>query len=283
MKKRGFTHQSTGVQHMTSNEFEIELEGGAEDAGQLRLSALASELEAVRKALGGVDRSLTGERKPSVYYRVVRISNQSPMSLTLIPVGVNAEQRNGKRIFERFVADWSLVKQKKSPEDPSVLESFRNITATARKEHISRVTFRFGKQRIDLARDVEESVERLIAKETTVLRGTLTGRMDAINLHGKQKEFRIYPIAGPTSIVCRFPEELKEKAIQAIDHKTAVTGQLVYRGGAKYVSEVVVKKIETFEDDARLPTLQDLCGAAPDATGDLSPEEFIERLRDEEW
>jgi hypothetical protein len=47
--------------------------------------------------------------------------------------------------------------------------------------------------------------------------------------------------------------------------------------------QVDCKKIDVHEMENQLPTLDDIRGIAPGATGDLTSEEFVRRMRDEEW
>ena len=59
-----------------------------------------------------------------------------------------------------------------------------------------------------------------------------------------------------------------------------VSGLLKYRTNAKYPHEVAVDAIEPYPPEHELPELSDLRGRAPDATGAMSVEEFIDGLRD---
>ncbi|MEE9163002.1 MAG: hypothetical protein V3U35_08565, partial [Candidatus Neomarinimicrobiota bacterium] len=72
-----------------------------------------------------------------------------------------------------------------------------------------------------------------------------------------------------------------EIAINNVNRYLKVTGRVKYHQKSIYPYAVNVDKIEVFPHEEALPTLYDLRGIAPNATGDLSSEEFIRKLRDD--
>jgi len=272
---------------MANKELKIELKGSFEDQENLRFSDFLNELRAIEAALGELDSQLVGSDKRSVYYRIISVSHSSPTLLTLDTKPYDPELDNGDIVLDRFISSWDSIRRGHLPEDfnQPILAKFKEIVAIGTTHHIETVAFNVDGNRVEVTSDLEREIESLIgSEEEIVLRGNITGKIESLYLH-RQRNFRIYPIAGPTSVLCHFPEALLADVIRAIQSKAKVSviGDLKYKDGGKYPSEVIATNIEIFKHDKDLPKLSDLHGIAPDATGDLSSEEFIRKLRDEEW
>src|SRR5690606_1760169 len=117
-----------------------------------------------------------------------------------------------------------------------------------------------------------------LAPESTAL-GSVRGRLEHINLHKDANGFRIYPVVGPPSIECRFPQELQEDASRAIGRNVRVHGKLHYRARSNLPYRIAVSRIVTLPFDSELPSLMELRGMAPEATGEASSEDFVRSLR----
>lgn len=109
--------------------------------------------------------------------------------------------------------------------------------------------------------------------------GAISGRLEEINLHAGTNAFRIYPSVGPSKVICHFPKDLIGKAITAVNKHVNVYGKLKYKPRERYAQEVTVTDLEIYLDDAELPSLFDLRGIAPNATGGIPSEEFVARIR----
>ena len=133
---------------------------------------------------------------------------------------------------------------------------------------------------VELNQLLKAKIEVILAPEET-FEGSLKGRLEAINLHDQTNTFRIYPPAGASRVTCHFPEELRKAAIGALDRDVMVAGTLRYKASAPFPEEIDVKDIDVLPDADELPTLIDLKGAAPEATGRQTPAEFVRKLRDD--
>ena len=111
--------------------------------------------------------------------------------------------------------------------------------------------------------------------------GTVDGRLEKINVHAKANTFEIYPSVGPKSVRCRFPIHLEHIAITSIKRWVTVTGKLTYKEQDKFPSRMEVSGIDVHAATEDLPTLSDLKGVAPRATGRLKSENFTRRQRNE--
>ncbi len=111
--------------------------------------------------------------------------------------------------------------------------------------------------------------------------GSITGMLEQINVHGGKNEFRIYPIAGPPFVKCKFSDDIKGEVKRAIEKNITIHGRLGYKPRASFPYYAEVRSLDIHPPDDKLPTFGSLEGIAPDATGDLSSEDFIRGIRDD--
>ncbi len=69
----------------------------------------------------------------------------------------------------------------------------------------------------------------------------------------------------------------------AIDRHVQVFGELKYKRWDNFAYAVNVSDLEILPPDDELPSLFDLRGIAPNATGSQTAEEFVRVMRDEGW
>ena len=109
---------------------------------------------------------------------------------------------------------------------------------------------------------------------------TIDGKLEAIDIHEK-RTFKIFTWApSVASVKCTFPQDMLEQVTAALGKWVSVSGECRNRPDAIMPYEILVHKIEVLPPANELPSLNDLYGIAPNATGDKTPEEFVRELRD---
>lgn len=93
----------------------------------------------------------------------------------------------------------------------------------------------------------------------------------------------IYPIIGPKKVDCYIPKKLTHIATLADKKYVNLEGYFKYNNGDEFPYVIKVTHIEIYPAENELPTLFDLQGAAPDATGETKSEDFVRQMRDNEW
>ena len=117
---------------------------------------------------------------------------------------------------------------------------------------------------------------------TEIIEESVTGMLEMLDIHTNQ--FRIYPIVGAKKIDCYFSDDdLQQKVIAAINRYVNVEGEFKYKKFAKFPYAAKITDIEIYPNEKELPTLFDLYGVAPNATGNLSSESFVRKNRNNEW
>ena len=112
--------------------------------------------------------------------------------------------------------------------------------------------------------------------------GTLKGRLRRAGAGESRGKFRIDSLMGSQSAQCAFPAGKEEEFLHAVGRKVLASGELHYPAGSNLPRSIKVETVEILPEDDELPNLADLRGIAPDITGDLSSEEFVRMLRDDE-
>jgi hypothetical protein len=108
----------------------------------------------------------------------------------------------------------------------------------------------------------------------------LKGMIEAANIHAESRTFFfLYPIHGPDRVRCIFPRELHEKVKAAFGHFVRVHGDFKYGWREHHPHEIKVKEIEILPRRDEMPDVRQMFGQAPNATGELTTEEFVENMR----
>ena len=111
---------------------------------------------------------------------------------------------------------------------------------------------------------------------------TIDGKLEQIDNPKNQNVFRIYPtLPNRSEVECQFPARLLDNARKALGRFVSVRGECFYRPRANFAHKIRVQEMEIFPPASTLPSLRDLYGIAPNATGDMTTEEFVRQLRDE--
>lgn len=262
---------------MTDRLVSLELVGFDQHDGNVPLPVFLSELQHLESAIRAADEAVAGRRR-ATSARVVDLHHGSPATVVveIVPLqdapDVCEEVLAILRGAASTGADLAGV-----PGD--VLQALRDMAAPVDKR-IRRASLTIAGRTLELTQALGESIDRVLT-QTEAEQGSIVGKLDVINVHGHNRKLTIYPPVGPTKITCIFSEELQQKAAGAIGRRVEVRGSLRYRARAKYPHEMRADSIEVLSLPHELPTFEDIHGMAPNATGDISSEDFIRGERDE--
>src|SRR5215216_3996943 len=260
----------------------ITIEGSPQDNGRVRLFDFIKQLEAIKTSLKQTERLVSDSDDPGLYYKIVELTYSSPATVVIEPVESTDDIKGlGDRTVRQFVTNLRQVARGRRPTraDLPALQSYQGLTAMLR-QHVGAVAIKHsGNQTITIDKKFATRIARIIGPDETA-KGSLYGMLEWLNLHRNINRFHIYPTIGPTKVDCDFQPELKPKVIKAIDQYVRVTGDLRYKHLEKFPYAMDVANIEIMPPENELPTLFDLKGIAPQATGDMSAADFIRSLRD---
>lgn len=269
---------------MAGRQITIELKGMHADDEHVLLDEFASELGAISNALKKIERVVTKKNKPMVSYRVINLSHSSPAKILLEAQPIDPEEDYSDEVVDRFynaIDDISTRGDAPKDLDYHSLEAFKEIGERVKKT-ISRLVISTNGHSCNITEDFQSKVKVIQGPDEEV-RGSISGKVEFINFHGRSHVFNIYPSVGPSKIKCIFPKRLRNAAIDAVNKHVTVLGKIKYKARTQFPLEIDVDKIEIHRSGKKFPKLADLKGIAPDLTEGLSPEEFIRKMRDEEW
>jgi hypothetical protein len=267
---------------MRSGKFRITLKGDEAD-DSLRLSDLIDQLNAVKSALNQVDIAISGNKTHGLYFRVTNITMNSPATFELEAVSRSDSRSQGRRVVSKFSRDLKSVISGKRPRDADLdlLESYSALVQPMHK-HVAQVSMQFENELMELPRNLDMKVDEILGPDQ-IEQGSIVGSLDVIDVHNQRNLFKVYPVVGPSSIKCRFPQGMLTDALSAIQHFVRIHGELHFKKSEKFPHLVKVSKIEVLPERTDKTSLSSLRGMAAGALGDKSSTEYIDMVRNGDW
>lgn len=277
---------------MANRRITIQIKGDPSDNDGLRFYDFISQLEAIRNSLSRLETEIAEPGSTPIQYKVVDLTHQSPATVVLEVVPPRKGRDVTALVADRFIERIKYIKSGVLPTniDSDMLEPFRRIgppilrpqKKEPAKRHLSLVSIATESDRVDVTESLEPEIEKIVGPDEFEY-GTISGDLELINIHADVNTFRIYPVVGPKKVDCHFKKDNLQKAISGIGRYVEVRGELRYKQRDKFPYAVNATEIEVFPEEQDLPSILDLRGIAPKATGDLTSEEFVRRLRDASW
>ncbi len=264
---------------MAGKTIPIQLEGDPADDGHVRLTDFIQQLEAVANALKHTERLISHSEERSLNYRIVDLSHSSPATVVIEAIPQKPDADVSDRTVKRFLTTMRMIEKKgRVPHDIDLdaLQAYRQLGSVLDK-HVSELSFKNGKRQISIDKEFKHKVDHIIGPDELV-EGSICGTLEWLNIHNTNR-FNIYPTVGPAKVVCDFPHRIREKVKLGIDRYVRVFGKLRYKKRDDFPYGMIVDDLDTLPPENELPTLDDLRGIAPDATGNQTAEEFVESLR----
>jgi hypothetical protein len=266
----------------------IQIKGDPSENESLRIVDFIYQLDAIRTALFHLESEIAGPGSPHMVYRLVDLLHQSPATVVIELVPHPKGQDLSDLVADSFMERIEFIKSGKVPEkyDSSTLEVFKNIgprmvRGSAKKEpkkYFSGVSIDTNSAHVDISKSLESEINKIVGPDE-IIQGSISGTLELINVHAHANTFRIYPVVGPKKVDCVFKDEQLSNAIAGINKHVNVTGALRYKSRDKFPYAVNDAIIEVYPDDKDLPSIFDLRGIAPNATGGMASEEFVAKLR----
>lgn len=261
------------------NIFTLEIEGEADDQHSIWLNAFADQIKALYTVLTGLGNHYAPGEKNQL--RILNLTRTNPAQVEIEVVN-QSHPASPIHLLDRAEYVFTSLAKGVVPEElgTSALTAIENFSKPVGKKFTA-LRWYHGDVAIDISSTFASLAKARRSAYFTEI-GSIDGRLEQINVHGPKREFSIYPAVGPSSVTCVFPEDLKEDAISALDHKVTVYGTLRYPVADPFPSQIKVTHIEVYPREADLPTFDDLRGISPMSTGGMPAEDFIAQGR-REW
>jgi hypothetical protein len=231
------------------------------------------------QALNKTFRHITPSEVPALNYQVIDLRHSSPAVISLKAEAHSAGAESTLDLFCKAIKEIQGEGRVREDFDREILEAYKNVGIQLLRDRFTNVAIIYRGDELMISRSLVHNIDAVLDQEVLEEDGSVSGRLEEINVHAGANLFRIYPLIGPSKIICHFPKALMLTAIDAITRHVNVYGKLKYKPREKYAHEINVQDIEIYPYDDELPSILDLRGMAPNATGDLSSEEFVRELR----
>lgn len=261
-----------------SKRIKLVLEGMPRDEGHVRFDVFLNELGRLQSALSKLDADASDGKRNS-YFAVVGLSHSSPATVELESRTVRGKADVTDAIFSNFQYVYDSVESGEiSAEiDYGILEDLRKLAQPVGAT-LSAVSLQLNGATYPITSEIATKIEAHLA-EYDECDGAVEGMLEKINVHDDANVFTIYPDAGAKNITCHFPNDLLDKAISGVKKKVSIFGLMRYRKIAPFPHHFDVSDLTIFPDENELATFEDLLGIAPDATGNMSSEDFVKEFR----
>lgn len=263
---------------MAGRIIKLRLQGSEADNGDVRFEDFIAQMQAFLDALEQADRLVSHQK--TLYYTVVDLNHNSPSEVTIEANPIQAEIDYSEAAVTKLVdAINTIGRGDPIPDefDYRALKSLRKLVDTRGGRIVDTAISNNGVY-IHVEKEAPRNIDAIITQEEYVL-GSVTGSLEHINTHGKEKVFTIYPAIGPKSVRCLFSgSTIREEARSRVDQWVTVYGLLKYRGRSDFPYEIAVESIEG-HSSPDTPTLESIRGLAPGLTGNQTAGEFVEELR----
>lgn len=269
---------------MTDYRVTLSLEGDPSEHGDVRLDAFIYELSRFADVAKKAEELVSGgNTQSSIYYRIINLTRSSPATVTLEACPKNPDYDIREIVHAEIVDTMKRLgsgEEIKGRERFYLVDSIKHFVDPIGKK-LSKLNISIDNNVVYLDEKFKARVEIYVAPEESG-RSYFTGMLDAINIHGPNKIFYMYPLVGPYKIQCIFPDNLLHKAKDSLGTRIKVTGQFRYKLNAPYPHCAEVEEIDVFPPDDELPSFVDLLGVEPELAGGTSSEEYIRNIRNAE-
>lgn len=240
------------------------------DDHSLAASDFLKQIEALRQLLA------LSERMGSIDARIIRMHMNSPATVVM-----EAIRSDGgvARTIDFFSGIEAVVMGGVAPRDfdRPVFEALKDFASVVGKS-VRSATIVSGGRTILIDVAARKRIDDVFGPDTSA-EGMVDGMLEAVNVHGKQNTFGLYPIVGASRVSCKFDQALLPLVRPALGKYVQIQGELKYRWREKFPFEALATKIEVLEDFNEQPSFNEILGMAPNATGGLPSEEFTRKQR----
>ncbi len=262
---------------MKTNQISFSMEGPADRDGHLVLDAFVASLGDLRDSLKRADR-LLHHGELSADFRIVDLQHSSPATVVVEEVPRQGPEVPGVVVPAYLQAIEAIKSGKTGPaRGQEILADHEILTKLRRVSSRVRLNLSDEHRTWPLDEAFRANLDRMLAPAVRCF-DSIVGRVLAIDL--SRGVFFIFPDVGPDRIRAHVPEGKKAEVISALDQYVRVSGIVSFTRSSPHPTGIIVEELEVIDDSAA-PTLMDLRGMISKATGSLSSEELIRRLRDE--
>ena len=265
---------------MLEKKISLIMEGPDENSGDVDLDNFLKEIEQLKKVISNIDEEINGGKKTS-RLAVVGLSHNSPATIALeIRTRLPFEDLSNT-IFQRFHDLIKKVQSHNKAEDENftILGELYKLFSPIGKSMKS-IVIGFNEERVLLSQDMENYIEEILTKNEKKYSTSVEGMLEEINVHNNKNLFKIFLDRAYSGYIrCQFPDDKLPQASNALKKRVLVKGTGKFRKGDIFPHQMEVLEIKVLPSANDLIPLISIMGVAPEATADLSSEDFVKTSR----
>lgn len=267
------------------NRIVLRLEGLEQNDYHLELSVFVEE---AKHFLGVLRASAEDSGESGAVFHVVGLSHSSPATVECIQKNQQPQSAEvpADLATKMVMKNLNLVQNDKA----DLLSSASSSAIEKLTEYSSQKTTRAeiqiinGKSENKQVFKLDDHFRNILMKAKSAEErdiSTVDGKLEQVNIHDSANTFKIYrSLPNAPSVACKFPPDLLENVRNALGKYVSVRGECFYHSDVSFPYKINVRKMEVLPPSDELPSLSDLYGIAPDATGNESSEQFVRKMRD---
>lgn len=246
-----------------------------------------SLIEMLERALGvlrELDARTSDNQRAGLNWEVVRVSMNSPLTMTLGPRIPQNRRDTSAEVVHHFLGGMRTLEQGATipahwSED--ALDKMRSLV-NLRNNGVASMTFSSpGEKSVEPTLHTAANIDEIRKKQHAYYweESTIEGRLEVISAHNGTR-LSIWDVLTNTKVECLVTDAQLEEAKDAFRKRVAVTGRAKVTRKGKPVT-IEVASIRVLKEKSELPQAKDFEGTGRvDITGGVDSAEYIRSLRD---
>lgn len=256
----------------------IKLEASGD--GNASLEQLSEALATLKTLLADADRAVS--RKRRITYKVDKIVHESNYDVYVITDEeelAGAEPTAGVSKLGEAITEFRERKQIPKGYDGRGLSNFSKLRELEGK--FDRISIPVDGGYVPFTPQIHSEISRVIesVEPDESCWGSLRGKMLKWDGEETVNTFHIFPDYGPTKVRCTFSDNTRAQVTAGVDKYVEVYGRMVYKPKAENPYRMEAESVTPIGDKIDVELLRRLKDSSPNATGDVSAEDFIKDLR----
>lgn len=268
---------------MASNKITVSLQGLEKEGGFLYVNRFIDLLHIIQNGLAHLNRLILNTKETTLTYKISNLKHRNPFDVEILAEPKKATQDVSEQVITTFIDGFKAIENNRRPPNLFDYEMFSicKEIGNMRKNYFSDITITNTLESIVITEDLERYIDNLLGTDE-ISYGSVKGMLERINIHNQANKIYVYPTVGIKRVECKFPQDLFEKIKDGIGNYVNVRGKLRYKGIQPFPYSILIEDIEIYPLEKELPTLDELKGIAPDITGELTADEFIRSIREDD-
>ena len=211
--------------------------------------------------LRSVDRSMSGEDRPTVTWVIESITKASPLAIELaaLPATTAVKPKAVKQTVQTVAQGLRMIERRaKRPAHFSdrALGAAKAL-AELHDRNLTAIRVKNGSASVEVTKRLSVNVDELIGPKVSA-EGTVEGTLEVVSIHGK-REFSIFEALTNNRVTCHFKPEQLDAVIGAFGKRVAAHGEIFASATGKRLT-VTVEELEVFPSEDELPSIDSMVG-----------------------